>query len=443
MKVSICIPCYNVEQYLENLFKSIDNQTFRDFEVVFVDDGSTDNTYKIISSYISDKDKNNYRLYSQQNKGLAETRNVLINYAKGDYIFFLDSDDTIPDNTLEVLWNNSKNGEIDIVVGRAKVIFNKKVKLPFIVQYRYLNNMTNTHYVKSNLCTCWGSIIKKELFNGEKFLKGFSYEDIGLINYIYLKAKSFKSIKDTTYFYWRRNDSISNFNENNKWKIIDIYKQTENTLQKYYDSGMLYDKKYLKSINGTMFQILISTYWLSRYYSNNNLINKLPLYAIDELLKKYGFKLKFSKTFWKSLSFIYLKNPYRGIKYIYEKISKKRRTNQKVEFIKMSEFKNKKSRKIVVLDDGILNQEILDKYKNRTFLSQNFNLKGNNVLYSLKPNKITESLLENERLHIIDLTEFKDFSIKELGIIEKINKRIIILISTNIDLRNKNILKIK
>lgn len=442
MKISVCIPCYNVESYLDNLFECIDKQTFRDFEVIFVDDGSTDKTYEKIEEYIKSKDKSLYKLYKQKNQGLAETRNVLISKSNSDYIFFLDSDDTIPEDALEVLWNNSNNGDTDIVVGRAKVIFNKKIKLPFFVQYRYLNKMTNLHYVKSNLCTCWGAIIKKELFNEEKFLKGYSYEDIGLINYIYLKAKTFKSIKNTTYNYWRRNNSLSNFDEANKWKIIDIYMQTENTLEKYCESGMLYNKKTRRSINGTIFQILIATYWLSKYYSNNKKINKLPMYALDQLLKKYGFQLKFSKTFWKSLSYIYLKSPYAGIKYAFRKIKNIKISKSNIGFVPLKDFDAKKHKNIIVFDDGNLTEDILAKNKNITFVSENKNLNSTNLLYYLKPKKINESLLKEQKVHIIDLRSFKDLNYEDIEVISKINKRIIVLISVSINVMNDNILKI-
>ena len=101
VKVSIGVPVYNVEVYLRECLDSIMNQTFKDFEVIMVDDGSTDNSFSICQEYVA-KD-NRFKLIHQENKGLAGARNTCIKNMHGEYITWIDSDDKIKPDYLEKL----------------------------------------------------------------------------------------------------------------------------------------------------------------------------------------------------------------------------------------------------------------------------------------------------------------------------------------------------
>lgn len=91
IKISIIIPVYNVEKYIEECLISVLNQTMKEIEIICINDGSTDNSLKILNNY---KNKNeNIRIVNQENSGLSNARNVGLSLAKGEYIFFLDSDD--------------------------------------------------------------------------------------------------------------------------------------------------------------------------------------------------------------------------------------------------------------------------------------------------------------------------------------------------------------
>ena len=98
-KVSIGIPVYNVEKYLRECLDSITNQTFKNFEAIIVDDGSTDNSFVICQEYVA-KD-NRFKLIHQENKGLAGARNTCLKYMKGEYVTWVDSDDVVDNNYLE------------------------------------------------------------------------------------------------------------------------------------------------------------------------------------------------------------------------------------------------------------------------------------------------------------------------------------------------------
>ena len=108
--ISIIIPTYNVENYISKGLYSCINQTYKNIEIIVVDDGSIDNTCNIVEEYI--KKDNRIHLYKKDNTGVSATRNLGINKANGDYCIFLDSDDWLVDNTIEVLVNNINDNDL-------------------------------------------------------------------------------------------------------------------------------------------------------------------------------------------------------------------------------------------------------------------------------------------------------------------------------------------
>ena len=118
-KVSIGVPVYNVAEYLPQCLDSILNQTFQDFEVILVDDGSTDNSFEICQEYVA-KDSR-FRLIHQKNKGLAGARNTIIKNVKTEYIAWVDSDDWIEENYLKLLIDTQEKTDADMVTMGHKV----------------------------------------------------------------------------------------------------------------------------------------------------------------------------------------------------------------------------------------------------------------------------------------------------------------------------------
>lgn len=117
MKISVIIPVYNVEKYLEACLRSIRDQTFADYELILVDDGSTDNSLAIMWRYAEADDR--ISIISQSNKGVSAARNLGLSVARGDYILFVDSDDTILPDALECLWHHAQDTDADIVLGNV------------------------------------------------------------------------------------------------------------------------------------------------------------------------------------------------------------------------------------------------------------------------------------------------------------------------------------
>ncbi len=109
-QVSIIIPCYNIENYIQKCLESIIGQSYSDFEVICINDGSKDNTLSIIEK-IAERDSR-VKIYNQKNKGLSETRTLGIGYASGHYIMFVDGDDWIDKDCLKIVLENQKDYDV-------------------------------------------------------------------------------------------------------------------------------------------------------------------------------------------------------------------------------------------------------------------------------------------------------------------------------------------
>ena len=114
VKVSVIVPVYNVEKFINRCVDSILSQTFKDFELILINDGSKDKSLEIIEKYRVDK---RVRIFTQKNQGPAVARNFGISVAKGSYIMFIDSDDYIDPDYIETYYNKIKNCHYDVVVG--------------------------------------------------------------------------------------------------------------------------------------------------------------------------------------------------------------------------------------------------------------------------------------------------------------------------------------
>jgi glycosyltransferase involved in cell wall biosynthesis len=129
--ISILIACYNGEKYIDKCLKSCTTQSYKNIEILVINDGSNDKSLNILNKW--KKKDNRIRIISQNNKGLGETRNILVSNANGVYFTFVDIDDYIPIEAIELLSNKAFNLDYDIVTGRTILDYqNKKIKIPFI-----------------------------------------------------------------------------------------------------------------------------------------------------------------------------------------------------------------------------------------------------------------------------------------------------------------------
>ncbi len=213
IKVSIIIPVYNVEPYLDRCLNSVINQTLKDIEIIVVDDGSTDNSKKIIDRYGQLDER--VRIVHQNNQGVSAARNIGLNMAEGEYIGFVDSDDWIDENFYEKLYFSAKKYDCDI--SSTNILKHKKYKKYNLLYKKELIAENTTNKIK--LCEdktqrffyVWNKIYKNSFIKkyNIKFPIGRIYEDISFsINAIYF-ANKIVSVPSTKYNYFERKDSIT------------------------------------------------------------------------------------------------------------------------------------------------------------------------------------------------------------------------------------------
>ena len=214
-KVSIIVPVYNVEKYLSECVESILAQTFQDFELLLIDDGSRDNSGKICDKYAKNNDC--IRVIHQQNSGASEARHTGVKYALGEWICFVDSDDTIPATSLEILVRNSS--ETDIVIGQKKESKDHNDILP-ITKYRS-SLIEHTVDVEP-----YGKLIKHKLFN----------------DFVFSLPREIKLGEDLIMNLRLAFNSVLNVKRCND--IVYHYRQNESSLTHTCMRGYEYDKQY-------------------------------------------------------------------------------------------------------------------------------------------------------------------------------------------------------
>ena len=218
VKISIGMPVYNVAEYLPQCLDSIINQTFTDFEVIMVDDGSTDGrSFKICQEYV-ERDKR-FRLIHQKNGGRSAARNTALKNMTGEYITWIDSDDWVEPDYLKILVDTQTRTGADLVnVGHKRYrdgnIYVADYEQAFGKYPNYVIPLEaaihDSFWSSLNLTTVWGSLGTRELYNGVVFAENIDMEDQGTKFKLYFKANKIVAVPDTPYIYRKRSGSIMN-----------------------------------------------------------------------------------------------------------------------------------------------------------------------------------------------------------------------------------------
>lgn len=234
-KISILVPIYNAEEYIEKCLESIINQTYKNIEIVLVEDGSTDNSMQIIKKY--EKQDNRIKIISIKNNGVADARNKAIENATGEYLTFVDSDDYIEKDYVETLYTNLKKYEADIAVCNCYNIIEKTAnktyktfKINKVQEFNNIEAVENLFYYNFFRHSPWGKLYKKDLWNNIKFPVGKNYEDLATIYKLFLKSKKVIYIPKEKYNYLIRQGSIVH-NEMKKEDVEAILEYTQKILK--------------------------------------------------------------------------------------------------------------------------------------------------------------------------------------------------------------------
>lgn len=280
--VSIIIPIYNIENCLEHCLKSVKNQTYNNIEVLLIDDGSTDGSGLIAENYAI-KDSR-FKVFHVSNGGVSKARNLGLEIANGEYLFFLDGDDYLPENSIEILSSNI-NDSIDMVIGGSYSVSDDKIDY-----YRVFKN-NKQFSVKDNIgistelgvVQVWGILFRKSILQNIEFdEKYFVGEDLLLLNQVYIKCNKVKLISDIVYYYYLRSDSAYHQSFNFK-KYTEIYANERTALlfENYPKLQKQYWGKYLFHCLSMYMAVLSSEQYESRY--------------LDDLIIRIRDKIKYVK----------------------------------------------------------------------------------------------------------------------------------------------------
>lgn len=236
MKVSLIIPVYNVENYIDKCLKSVEQQTCKELEVIIINDGSTDESYEIVRKYV-ERNKN-FQCYSIENRGLGGARNYGLEKASGEYVCFLDSDDYIAPECIETMFNKAKQNKSDIVVCNSCDVIEDGTIISYY-KNKYKKEVTNVYEeptILFNRVSAWGKLYKKALFNELVFVSREWYEDMRMTPKLFLKAKSITYIDNTLFYYVQRNGSI--MNNSKVEKNIEIIEAFDDLISYFHKQGV-------------------------------------------------------------------------------------------------------------------------------------------------------------------------------------------------------------
>ena len=288
--VSIIIPFYNTSEYIEISINSVINQTYNNIELILVNDGSTDNTLEIANN-ILEKYNLNYKMIIQENSGVSASRNMGLNIATGEYIYFLDSDDYITDDFIEKMLNRCIENKLDMVFCGCDIVKNRKVINKYTSIYSYIEDTKKgIDVLKLDLkevIHIWtiNVMFKKSLLDNNNITyntKTAYAEDVEFIYKSLFNSDRVGCINESLAFYNQRNYSASHKFSFRRFTAIGALNRL-----KHYLSQKSLDKELIELINNRYCMELLMIY--DQYILSDN-IDKLNYDKIFYLLSKKNIK---------------------------------------------------------------------------------------------------------------------------------------------------------
>lgn len=240
IKLSVIVPCYNVEKYLKACIDSILKAKIDDMEIILVNDGSKDNTLAICLDY-EKKYPDLIKVIDKENGGLSDARNAGIAKAKGEYLAFIDSDDTINKNFIKDMVEKAYTGDFEMVTCGVKMIYKDH---EVDVTPGYLEDLIGKEAIKAQMYDFYpaacNKIYKRALFKDLSFKKGVAYEDVEFMYRLLPNVNKIGVVDGFYYEYMQREGSITyTFNE----KLYDMVNNFD-SIFKYYKEHNLFDEYY-------------------------------------------------------------------------------------------------------------------------------------------------------------------------------------------------------
>lgn len=272
-KISVIIPAYNTEEYMEECLDSLLQQTIGDLEIIVVNDGSTDGTHDILERYGAEYPEK-IKVFHKENGGQASARNLALKHAKGEYLGFVDSDDWIDLDMYEVMYNKAKEEDADIV------ICDMVDHYPNETIYHKASRFTDKFRVTPSACN---KIFRREFAEGVTFPEGLWYEDFEFTTKQLMKTEKISVVHEG--FYHCHCREVSTMNNNNAHMNKDILTVIQNIDAFAVEKG--WAEKYADVIEYLYIDhILITT--INRLEAQKNKDKRRIInYLRKEVLKRY------------------------------------------------------------------------------------------------------------------------------------------------------------
>ena len=233
-KVSVIVPIYNVEKYLEKCINSLLSQTLEDIQIILVNDGSKDNSGTIAKKY-AERNKDKVIYVEKENGGLSDARNYGLKYSTGDFVAFLDSDDYIEKNAYEEMYNKAIEENADYV--ECDFIWEYPNKAKIDQQYKYQNKKEMLSFVR---VVAWNKLIKRSLIieHNLEFPKGLRYEDVEFTYKLIPYINKFAYVDKPFIHYVQREGSIANVQNERTAEIFTVLDE----VIEFYKKNNIYEE---------------------------------------------------------------------------------------------------------------------------------------------------------------------------------------------------------
>lgn len=296
--ISIIVPIFNMEEYLEKALTSIAKQSIKDFEVILIDDGSKDTSAAICQNFV--KQDKRFLYFFQETKGVSGARNAGLNQAKGDFIAFVDPDDTIAENYLENLLTGYKEETIDLVAaGYTICAVGKQPVVQQISQDNVISATQGRQYLFTErffYSFLWNKLFKREIIlkNRLKFANQLHYgEDLLFCDEYLRHSKQVAIIKSPGYYYWRHPNSVGESLTSDKLLKRITYIDAMIAIKENYEMLKLTDFYIVEKIalNGTFYCVQMAKAKVDQR-EITKLKKKIKPYVKKTLQEKIGLKNK-------------------------------------------------------------------------------------------------------------------------------------------------------
>lgn len=288
--VSVIVPIYKVEGYIRRCLDSIKAQTFENYEVIMINDGTPDSSAKIAEEYTADP---RFKLFHQQNEGIGSVRNKAIGLAKGEYLAFVDSDDSILPDHLKGLYEAAYENNADIVCcgycccdeegghfRTSKILKHKGVYSAEALYGDIIRDISIRRYL-------WNKLIRKSLFtDNDLYFPNMLFEDACILPKLFYNAGTVAVISGKTYVYTHRRSGITGFNDK---RCIGNYLKANMEVERYFlntPEGEIYKKHMIyqrvKTASVTYCWLVIQIFKLRDFESFKENLSKINRYLASD-----------------------------------------------------------------------------------------------------------------------------------------------------------------